>query len=373
LLLPILTSGGRSLTAADSDPTELAIFSVDHANFQLAPYVWKRTGAGATARAEATMPGAYFRVEFKQSATVGLVVDATINGDCPAPSMPVLEYSIDGGVFRVVQLKPLDKVYTLPLADKLATQSPHRLEVHFRASDLSGRWETTRTHFSFAGLSLDTRAELLPVQGRPRRALCFGDSISEGVGVLGLFTSWQKLEFNNARPTWFPMVAAGVGCEYGLLGSGGFGMTRSHELPPLPKTWDRYDPTTSRLTDGRLLPEPEFVFCALGTNDFDKDITSDYDGWLAAMRKACPNTRLFCVVPPLGYHSAEVQRAVESRNRASDSRVHLIDTPALRTGFRVGQGATPLAYDGVHPSVYGQALLAVLISIEVQKILDGGD
>ena len=61
----------------------------------------------------------------------------------------------------------------------------------------------------------------------------------------------------------------------------------------------------------------------------------------------------------------------EFRNGAGGSRVHLIDTPALRVGFRVGQGETPLAYDGVHPSVYGQALLAVRISVEVQKILNG--
>ena len=56
---------------------------------------------------------------------------------------------------------------------------------------------------------------------RPRAtegAIAFGDSITEGVGVDGLFTSWQKLDVNNARETWFPIVCAALDCEYGQPG-----------------------------------------------------------------------------------------------------------------------------------------------------------
>jgi hypothetical protein len=49
--------------------------------------------------------------------------------------------------------------------------------------------------------------------------------------------------------------------------------------------------------------------------------------------------------------------------------VHLIDTAPLREAFRAGQGATSLAYDGVHPSVYGNALLGALIAVEAQKVI----
>jgi hypothetical protein len=55
--------------------------------------------------------------------------------------------------------------------------------------------------------------------------------------------------------TWFPLVCGGLNCEYGQLGTGGQGMVRPIEIPPLPQTWDRFDATTSRLTDGLLLPE----------------------------------------------------------------------------------------------------------------------
>lgn len=118
---------------------------------------------------------------------------------------------------------------------------------------------------------------------------------------------------------------------------------------------------------------PTWVRSGMGTNDFQKDITADYVRWLAGMRKACPHARFFCVVPPLGLHDGEVRAAVTARNRAGDPRVDLIDTAPLRAAFRVGTGATQLAHDGVHPSMYGHAMLGALIAREVQRTLGNGD
>jgi lysophospholipase L1-like esterase len=218
-------------------------------------------------------------------------------------------------------------------------------------------------------LAIDAGGTIAAVPTRPRRAIGFGDSITEGVGTDGLFTSWQSLGVNNARETWLPIVCAALDCEYGQLGSGGHGTTRTIHLPPLPETWDRFDPTTSRLSDGLLLPEPDYIFCSLGTNDYDKDITADTTRWLIAMRKACPTSRFFCIVPPLGVHRAEIAAAVAGRNGAGDHRVYLIDTAPLQNAFRANQGATQLAYDGVHPSRFGHALLGALIAVEAQKVL----
>ena len=107
----------------------------------------------------------------------------------------------------------------------------------------------------------------------------------------------------------------------------------------------------------------------MGTNDFLKDgsepsdITAAYTGWLEAVRKAAPHTAIFCVVPPLGWHAAEVSAAVAARNKADDSNVYLIDTARFKEGYN-GWHATEFAPDGVHPSEYGNALLAALISSE---------
>ncbi len=368
LVLTILGTLNAPSATADASAADPKIIPIDDASILLSPYVWKCTGTGAAARAEATMPGAYIKAIFQGSSTVGLSIDGTANRGCPASSMPVVEWSVDEGPFSNVQLANTTGVYTLPLAGKLAPDKPHRLEIYFRAADLAQkRWRSSTAHLRVAGLALDAGGSLSPCPVRPGRAIGFGDSITEGVGVDGLFTSWQSLGVNNARATWLPIVSAALNCEYGQLGSGGQGMVRPIEMPPLPQTWDHYDATTSRLMGDLLLPEPNFVFCAMGTNDFDKDITQDYTGWLAAVRKACPHTRIFCIVPPLGFHKDEVRSAVTARNQAGDARVHLIDTSPLKAAFRAGAGATQLAFDGVHPSTYGNAMLAALIAAEAQK------
>jgi lysophospholipase L1-like esterase len=285
--------------------------------------------------------------------------------------MPSIEYSVDEGPFKVVQLSKTREVYVLPLAESLDAKTSHRLDFYFRSADLTRhRWRSPTSRLRIAGLAMDAGGELLPRPTRPKRAIGFGDSIMEGVGLDSLFTSWQSIAMNNARGSWFPIVCAALNCEYGQIGSGGLGMSNTKmEMPPLPRIWDHYETTTSRLTGGLLLPEPDYVFCCLGTNDPGLDITADYIGWLTAMRQACPSTRFFCIVPPLGLHRTEVRAAVSTRNKAGDQKVYLLDTASLEDAFRAGRGPTQLAYDGVHPSQYGQALLSTMIAVEVQKIL----
>ena len=175
-----------------------------------------------TARAEAIMPGAYLKAVFQGSKTIGLIVDGTANRGCPATSMPVVEFSVDDGPFKIVPLTKTDELYTLPLADGLDGGTQHRLDLHFRAADLTkDRWRSSISRLRIGGIALDAGGALVPCPARPTRAIGFGDSITEGVGADGLFTSWQSLGVNNARASWFPIVCAALNCDYGQLGSGG--------------------------------------------------------------------------------------------------------------------------------------------------------
>lgn len=377
----LLNGCSRSASAAaPSGPIEqkpAVRFDADAAAVSFAPYVWKRTGSGAAARAEATMPGAYLKTAFQGSASIGVLIDGTANNGCPAEAIPVVDYSVDEGAFQSVRLTKTGEVYALPLADKLDRSVPHRLEVHFRSAALGpARWQASTVHLRIAGIELEQGGSLAPYTLRRKLAIGFGDSITEGVCNEGSCPYYSNLMMNNARSTWFPLVCSALDCEYGQLGTGGQGMVRPIEIPPLPQTWDHYDASTSRLTDGLLLPEPDYVFCAMGTNDFrittggreHLDITDAYTTWLAAVRKACPRSLCFCVVPPLGWHAKEIAAAVTARNRSGDRDVYLIDTAPLKAAFNESQG-TQLAADGVHPSVYGNAMLAALIAVEVQKIV----
>jgi len=320
------------------------------------------------------------KLDFLGSRTVGLLVDGTANNSCAVPSMPVIDYSVDDGAFKTTQLSRTGDVYVLPLAEGLEASKQHHVAVYFRAASLAAdRWTQATHHLRIAGVQLDAGGALVSTQLRAYRAIAFGDSITEGVNVEGTVPYYSNLLMNNARGTWFPIVCAALDCEYGQLGTGGQGMaTTAMQIPPLPRTWDHYDQGSSRLTNGLLEPEPDYIFCEMGTNDFeekdkkrtDLDITKAYLTWLATVRKSSPNAKIFCITPPLGWHASEVQAAVRARNTAGDKNVYLIDTTPLKAGFKVGEGATTLAGDGVHPSQYGNALLGAFIAVEAQKALN---
>ncbi|MHB9037503.1 MAG: SGNH/GDSL hydrolase family protein [Armatimonadota bacterium] len=318
----------------------------DNANIKLSPYTWKCSGSGVNARAEAAMPGAYFKTVVKGTTTIGIVIDGTANSGCPASSMPVIEFSIDDGLFQVMQLTQTGSVYTLDITPRGGYSSTvsHKLEVHFRAADATqNRWTTSTAHLRLVGIKLDTAGYLLSYALRSKKAICFGDSITEGVGVESLFTSWQTLSSNNARGSWFPFICCAMDCEYGTLGSNGLAMVSESILPPLPSIWDHYDANTSRLQSGLLLPEPDYVFCCVGSNDpIGSDITNAYFGWINAVRGACPHTRVFCVVPPSGVHRGEIQAAVRACNQEGDAGVYLIDTPFMNDAIHASSDAVVL-------------------------------
>ena len=290
--LAVVLANAARPAVGDEQATETRI-AIDDAHLYLSPYVWKCSGAGPQVRAEAAMPGAYLRAVFQNSTTIGVLIDGTANTGCPAASMPVVEYSLDQGPFKTVPLTKTGELYTLPVANHLDATSRHHLEFFFRAADLGQRrWTSSQGHLRLAGIALSRCGSVAECGKRSKRAIGFGDSITEGVGVDGLFTSWQLLGVNNARATWLPIACVALDCEYGQLGSGGQGILNAKlEMPPLPQSWDHYDPATSRLTNHRLLPEPDYVFCAMGTNDFGPEFGQSqpfieaYTRWLTAVRR----------------------------------------------------------------------------------------
>lgn len=347
----------------------------DNPDFGLSPYTWKCSGVGDNARAEAMMPGAYFKTIVAGTARIDVAIDGVANTGCPSSSMPVIEYSIDDSPFVTKQLAQTGAVYAISLATELDRAVSHRIEFYFRAADLTQkRWTSSAAHLRIAGVSLDEGGTLTAYPMRPKRAIGFGDSITEGVGVDGLFTSWQSIGVNNARGSWFAFVCNAINCEYGQLGSGGQGMVREFEIPTLLKTWDRYDADTTRLTDGLLLPEPDYVFCCMGTNDYGGiDIASAYGKWLTTVRKACPHTHIFCVVPPSGVHRNDIRSVVATRNEIRDDRVHLIDIPSLNSAITARAGASQMTFDGAHPTMQGEGMFGASVAVKVQEILDRAD
>jgi lysophospholipase L1-like esterase len=359
------------LVASVSSASALTI-PCDNPKIVFAPYAWRQSGSGDSARAEATLPGAYLKAVFTGSSTLGIVIDATANGGNQAIA-PAVEWSVDGGAFQTQPINRKGGIYTLSLAQGLAAGQPHRIEFYFRLASLDDhRWAGSDGHLRVAGLVLDDGGSLSDCPRRKKLAIEFGDSITEGVGVESLFTSWQSIDMNNALKTWAPLLASSLDCEYGQLGSSGLGMVNPLGVPPLPESWAYYDKDHSRLRGGLLLPEPDYVFNNLGTNDKGLDIAAAYQKWITDVRRACPHARIFCVVPLLmGLHRDEIAAAVAFSQKGGDTRVYLIDLPELEPGYsQGGPGETAYAYDGCHPSIYGHAVFASHLAVRVQKILD---
>ena len=183
------------LCAGDRKSTEFELLG-------LSPYVWKCSGTGATLRAEATFPGAYLKTIVNGTSTIGLVIDGTANNGCRPENMPTIEYSIDDGPFTILQLTKTGTVYTLPLVNDLNAAASHRLELYFRAASLQERWHAPMPNLRIGGISLDEGGTLSRYAMRPRKAIIFGDSVTEGFNVDCKAASgpdWMKC--SNAR-TW---------------------------------------------------------------------------------------------------------------------------------------------------------------------------
>jgi lysophospholipase L1-like esterase len=371
-IIPAVLFFAAFTASLHADAPALKVIPCDDAKIFLAPYVWNRTGSGDSARVEATTPGAYVRAAFSGSSSVGMVIDGKGNTGCRPESMPFVEYSLDHGPLKSVQLTKTGDVYTLPLFDGLDATKPHQLDFYFRAADLEQkRWSAPLAHLRLAGLALEPGGKLETCPVRSKMGLFFGDSITEGVGVEKHFTTWNDITGNNALFSWCPIVASALDCEYGQLGYSGLGMVRPLEIPPLPQSWDHYDASTSRLVNGLLVPEPDYVFCCLGTNDPNLDIVPNYTSWLGALRKAAPHTKIFCIVPPLGVHRDDITKIVGSVNASGDPNVYLVDPKGVNELFETPAPEGSFAgYDGVHPTIHGQALLAANILVATQKILD---
>jgi lysophospholipase L1-like esterase len=343
---------------------------IDHPLILRSPYTWKIIGAGESVTAEACMPGAYVRLRVSGTSAIQLEIDGTAHLGSSAELMPVIEYQVDAGPLQHLQLPLVSQRLLVPLAQGLDPASAHAVELMFRAGTLVDRWLTAKPRLRLAGFLLDASALVLPTTRRALNAIGWGDSITEGVGVDALFTSWAILEPNNARGTWFPIAASALGAEYGQLGTGGQSMgAHIHGgLPPLTETWSVYDSSgASRLREGRLDPAPDYIFCNMGTND-RTDPSAPYQEWLTQVRTAAPHAHILVVIPINGFWRAEITALVRQRQAAGDPQVHLIDCPELQPLAPAQGRPTALALDGVHPTLLGEALFGAAIAVQTARL-----
>jgi lysophospholipase L1-like esterase len=212
---------------------------------------------------------------------------------------------------------------------------------------------------------------------RPENIVFFGDSITEGAWVLGnsnrrisgKYVDW--VSYSDAFLAWPRAVAAALDAEYGVCAFGGTSWIKpTHPfVPELPQSWHLYFEDHSRLSDGKVLPRPDYVIVNMGTNDGDRNTSSAVESWLRQMRSAVgPKTAIVVIIPFGQMNRRWIDAALAG---VGDSYVYKIDLgPQWAVGLaKYGQGSF-LSYDGLHPSAEATAEYAAAVAAAIVHVTE---
>lgn len=355
-------------------------------NWLWAPYTTYSDGAGAlganNVRAGSTyaqwnLAGGYCKLGFSgTSIAVNMDTAPLTAGAISTASWPVIRYSVDNGAFTDLRMPSTGTVFVSVTG--LAAGS-HTLSIFFERGSNSGghdRWTAPANVARFTGAALDDGASAVAPSGaiarRSKNAILYGDSIVEGLTMLGLGVG------QGAQETWAHYLGVALDAELGQVGCGSQGWTHTGvgNYVPLPSAWDKYHNNASRLFSGLLSPAPDYVICNHGANErtsLSGMTAGTVSDWLAAVRAAAP-TAWICMVAPFGQWTSGVMANISTgtaayKAAAGDSKVVLIDlgVPAS-LGINVAAGGTPTYWstDGVHPGTVMHAMLGAQVASAIK-------
>lgn len=328
-------------------PILAVLIPIPHQSIYLSPY-------NTTANAEWIYPGAYLKTVFTGTSAT-LHIDTHSNQGAP----PKFRWSIDGHA-----LQTGEATESLELAKNL-TVTAHTLTLYLAASDANyDRWNTPTQIIKLKSLEIDNGANIKPPRKRShKRALFFGDSITEGAWVLGdsyrvvgkKYVDWVK--HSDATQAWPFHLAETMNVEYGVVASGGMGWLRpSHSnIPPLPESWRWHYKGQPR----RWGKAPNYIIVNMGTNDGDKDTTAIAAQWLRAVRHEFRNAKIILLIPFGQQNKSRLEAAVQS---SAIKNIQVIDLgPSFATGLQKYGHHSETSHDGLHPNAATNKRLAAAI------------
>lgn len=362
---------------------------VTDANVYWSPFSWYSDGAGAmqannvkagSSYAQANLAGAYCKLGFSgTSIQVNMDTAPLTAGAIASTSWPVWRYSVDGGTFTDLRLPATGTVF---VAITGLSAGNHTLELFNERNSNSGshdRWTTPANVTRFTGFSLDNGAATVAPSGRiavrSKTALIYGDSIVEGLSMLGIGVG------QSAQSVWSYFLAEALGAEVGMVGCGSQGWTHVGvgNYPALPAAWNFYHNNASRLVSGLLSPVPDYIVCNHGANErtsLASMTAQTVSDWLTAVRAAAPTSWIF-MVQPFGQWTSGVLANISTgvanyKASTGDAKVALIDLgvqPSYGLNVAAGGTATYWSQDGIHPSNLAHPRLGALVAQAIQRVL----
>ncbi len=405
------------------------------ANWYFSDYNWISDSPTAVPRMLTANPGAYFKLGFNGT-SFALAVNTSVVGTRTVK----LSFNVDDGPWQFVTLQSTpagSALTTLQLAKGLTLPQMHFARTHhdiivalYASQEQHGRWNGVKdggsaSYLVVNGAEIDADASTFPPVLLPKRALVYGDSITEGTNAQLFDFSTNKcdsqtragLDAAAATKSWCfgfaqAMHAEVSNCAFAAQGYSTFNSLNYGGVPPLltlgasiSSAWDKVDAAHSRLPLLRKRP-PDFVISAEGFNDqvcspgwgekyncTNAGLTGAVAEWLKHMRQAtAASTQIFVLVP----FGGELRTKNLTRNsiRAGfnayqemkgDSMAHLIDLyPFAKRGLMgasspkdpssSGQptGPTAESCDGTHPLAQRHAELGAMAAAAAAAAMSGG-
>lgn len=340
--------------------------SIDHAHLFFSPFNWRKDG---DIYAQTNNPGAYLRCRFTGS-SIRLKVDVSMLSGVASGSYPEIAYQINQGPVTRRILNASDESITLAVG--LDAKQIHAVTVWFRSSQAIDRWVTPVNVIRVTGLELDPGHDLVAPMLRPARGLIYSDSNGIGWAINSAGGSHNAAD---ATKAWTALLGSLLDAEIGNVSFSAQGWDRigTNNVPRFygttdpQRAWNLYSAGQSRLVDGLLDPQPDWILINQGTNDGfngvpEGTIQSRFQSWMAAVRLAAPDAHIIVMVPPHGYARAPLTSGFDT---VADANSTLIDF-----GLDFDELIQSPAYShdgGLHHNTAGHILIAELIF----KLLNG--
>ena len=317
----------------------------------LSPLNWVRTADAV----HSPVCGASFKFAFLDTKRVVLNVDTKIH-PYPSPTrFPILAWTVNNGAVQTHQLAAGETSVTLS-----ETTANPVIDFYIKGlSPFEDRFhgDVPANAVSLTGFTVDPKCRLTVPPAAPVW-LNLGDSILSGDAAAydskqGRPPDDQWAASDDARASYGYLLAKHYGYRESRLAFGGYAWAGGGgNNPQAADLVDQITSTTSRLTDGKLVPCPKVVLINLGENGAPK--AEHVIAALIRLRERClPDTRIIVMIPVSGRARAEVTAAFETYQQDNkDAHAHIVDLGTVR--FKTSDGQHPTA-DG-HQSIYEAAL-----------------
>ena len=315
---------------------------------------WAVSGSGLAARAKTINAGSSFEFAFTgASAVLGFSETGLISG-----AYPEVEYIVDGGP-PVRTALATGAGMSINVSFPVASQTTHRIQVwaagiNEGVSPASSIWTNQSNALILKEIILAPGATTVAFPVNPNTGICLGDSIVASVRQLG--TSGQQ-NVMDGRNSWCSQVLRHLGLRPRIAGFGGTGLTVSGS-GGVPASNSSFG-LAFQGTAWSDTTEPKIVIVAAGSNDgaaSGATFRAAYATYLATIRAAWPNARIFCLGQPSPQvHAADIATVVT----ASDPKIFYLNLTGL----------TLTHPDGTHLDTGGANTMAAATAKAIQDNL----